>query len=91
MKPGKLLHGIGIVLYGDGIWVAPLADYLGVSTKTVRRWTQGKLDIPRGVWADLLKIDDSRLEPVRWRIKRLAGEHDQSGSSRRPSAIRNAY
>lgn len=53
------LHTYSQALYGA--WLpARLADELGVSERTVRRWAAGEYEIPEGVIADLRSIAKAR-------------------------------
>lgn len=51
MSPA-LLHSIGNALYGPR-WQSELARDLGVSDRTVRRWSAGEHQVPDGIWWDL--------------------------------------
>jgi hypothetical protein len=53
-----LLIETGEVIYGQGRWKRPLADRLGVPSRTLARWLDGtlKLDFQHGVIADLREI-----------------------------------
>lgn len=48
----KQLEAAGRELYGEQ-WQTPLADALGVSDRTVRRWLAGDRAIPDGLAAEL--------------------------------------
>ena len=55
-----LLHSIGNALYGPR-WQPELARDLGVSDRTVRRWSAGEHQVPDGIWWDLgIMMDDRR-------------------------------
>lgn len=55
-----LLHSIGNALYGPR-WQSELARDLGVSDRTVRRWSAGEHQVPDGIWWDLgIMMDDRR-------------------------------
>lgn len=57
-----LLHSIGNALYGPR-WQSELARDLGVSDRTVRRWSAGEHQVPDGIWWDLgIMMDDRRRE-----------------------------
>ena len=59
MTPSELLETIATALYGAQFQKA-LADDLGVSDRRVRRWLDGQVDPPNGVWSDLVCICDYR-------------------------------
>lgn len=42
----------GIALYGE-YWVGALSQELGVSDRSLRRWVNGTVPIPDGVWRDI--------------------------------------
>jgi DNA-binding transcriptional regulator YdaS (Cro superfamily) len=52
MSAAELFDRAGRALYGDH-FAAPLAQMLGVSKDTVRKWAAGKSDIPRGVFDEI--------------------------------------
>jgi len=47
-----LLRQIGEVLFGSS-WQADLAEVVGVSDRSLRRWAAGEGNIPPGVWRDI--------------------------------------
>jgi len=57
----NILIATGRALYGDR-WQSPLARDLGVSDRTVRRWGAGTSPVPRGVYADLLRLVVERAQ-----------------------------
>jgi hypothetical protein len=46
------LPAIGIALYGEH-WQAPMARFLRVSDRTVRRWVLGEHPVPAGAMDEL--------------------------------------
>lgn len=48
------IHAIGRALYGRA-WQRDLAEALGVSERTVRRWVAGQAP-PPGAWADMAQV-----------------------------------
>jgi hypothetical protein len=52
MTDVDLLTRAGRLLYGDW-WHTRMSVSLGVSRKTVQRWSTGEFHIPAGVWADI--------------------------------------
>ena len=48
-------------------WRLALAESLGVSERTVRRWAAGEFPIPPGIYAELLTLAEDR----RKRLKEL--------------------
>lgn len=57
------IHDIGSLLYGPH-WQTPLADALGVTSRTVRRWAAGEHDPPAGVWDDIGDLVSARIEAL---------------------------
>ena len=55
----RLLHDCGAALYGP-LWQSALARDLGVSDRTIRRWSAGAYDPPAGVYTDLLRLTQDR-------------------------------
>lgn len=66
----KLLKDAGEALYGPR-WQSDLAKDLGVSDRTIRRWTSGADDLPTGVALDLLRICLERTAHLDDVIERL--------------------
>lgn len=50
-------------LWGEH-WMAPLADVLGVSRRTVERWNKGDVQIPAETEHDIANIGPSSEEPI---------------------------
>lgn len=50
---GELIEEVGLALYGP-VWRTRLADDLGVTYETVRKWRTEVAAVPDGVWSDLL-------------------------------------
>lgn len=44
-------------MWGDD-WIAPLADVLQVSRRTVERWRSGRIPIPEAIARDLASLPD---------------------------------
>lgn len=57
-KPHDLLPQVGQALWGSR-WQTDLAEAIGVSDRTVRRWVAGER-IPAGVWLDLIRLMQER-------------------------------
>lgn len=55
-----LLAQCGEALWGSR-WQSDMAEALGVSDRTVRRWVAGER-IPAGVWADLIRLTLERSD-----------------------------
>ena len=54
MTDATLLRMVGETLYGEP-WKAILADALGVSNRTLRRWLAGQ-NVPEGVWLEFMAL-----------------------------------
>lgn len=52
------LPRVGQALWGTR-WQTDMAEALGVSDRTVRRWVAGER-VPQGVWVDMIGIMDTR-------------------------------
>lgn len=63
MQP-NLITQYGLALYGAR-WRTQMADDLGVSQRTVRRWEAGEFNVPDGVWDELRKIAAQRVTELR--------------------------
>ncbi|TAV14738.1 hypothetical protein [Rhizobium ruizarguesonis] len=68
-----LLIETGEVIFGKGRWKRPLADLLGVPSRTLARWLDGtlKLDLRHGVIADLREIIAEEEDTARDKITSL--------------------
>ena len=55
----RLLVECGEALYGPQ-WQSALARDLDVSDRTVRRWVAGTIDVPVGLYVDLLRLTQER-------------------------------
>jgi hypothetical protein len=67
----RLLVEAGEALYGPR-WQSDLARDLAVSDRTVRRWAAGAIDLPAGVYVDLLRLTQERaamLDALAQRLK----------------------
>lgn len=51
----ELLREIGVILYGPN-FRSPMARYLGVSDRTVRRWLGGEFEVSDGHISALLRM-----------------------------------
>lgn len=58
-----LLTRCGVALYG-AYWQTDLADALDKSDRTVRRWVAGETPVPRGVYADLMRLMMERTQTL---------------------------
>lgn len=70
MSP-ELLHSIGNALYGPR-WQSELARDLGVSDRTVRRWSAGEHQVPDGVWDELWLRMSARCGELRALIQQTS-------------------
>ena len=59
----RLLIETGRALYGDR-WQSPLSRDLGISDREVRRWVAGEIQVPRGVYLDLLRLVIQRAQAL---------------------------
>lgn len=66
----KLLSDAGRALYGER-WQTDLANALGVSDRTVRRWVSGVDDPRPGVYLDLLRLTQERAAELEGLADRL--------------------
>ncbi len=57
---GRKIEEIGHALFGPA-WMALLAQHLGISKKTVRRWKDGKNNPPRDLRYSLVELMDNQL------------------------------
>jgi hypothetical protein len=67
---------VGQTLYGPS-WRAVLADALGVSERTIRRWSNGEFPIPEHVAGELAALCEGRageIETARRDILSVAGK-----------------
>lgn len=55
----RLLVECGEALYGPQ-WQSALARDLDVSDRTMRRWVAGAVDLPAGLYVDLLRLTQER-------------------------------
>ena len=59
----RLLVEAGEALYGPR-WQSELARDLDVSDRTMRRWAAGTVDVPQGLYLDLLRLTQERAEKL---------------------------
>lgn len=59
----KLLRDTGEALYGPR-WQTDLAQVLGISDRTIRRWVSGADDVPSGAYLDLWRICEERVADI---------------------------
>jgi hypothetical protein len=59
-----LLRTTGEKLFGEH-WQSDLSGALGVNERSLRRWLSGQDEIPEGVWADLLRLIETRWIDIR--------------------------
>jgi hypothetical protein len=59
----RLLAEAGEALYGPR-WQSDLARALDVNDRTVRRWASGAVDMPSGVYLDLLRLTQERASAL---------------------------
>lgn len=64
-----LLAHVGETIYGPQ-WQEPLAQALGVSSRSMRYWLAGRT-IPPGIWPDLRAIAQSRGAEIAALIEEL--------------------
>lgn len=53
------LRAVGQTLYGPA-WQSPLAEALGVTDRTIRRWAKGEYEIPEGIAKELANVCRTR-------------------------------
>ena len=58
-----LLREAGELLYGPR-WQSELAESIGVSNRTIRRWLSGEWPVPEGAWADIIDIAKTRNSEI---------------------------
>ena len=66
------LHTVGRALYGRA-WQRDLADALGVSERTVRRWVAGQPP-PPGAWADMARVAEGKAATLQGIARALSAE-----------------
>lgn len=67
----RLLIESGEALYGPR-WQSELARDLGCNVRTVQRWVAGVVDVPSGIYMDLLRLTQERammLDALAERLK----------------------
>lgn len=58
-----LIKRAGEALFGNQ-WQTPLAEALGVSDRTMRRWVSGDTPVPRGVLDDIERVARQRVADI---------------------------
>jgi hypothetical protein len=66
----RLLHECGEALYGPR-WQSELARDLDVSIRTMQRWAAGSIDVPTGLYLDLLHLMQERAQVLNALASRL--------------------
>lgn len=66
----RLVRDAGAALYGSR-WQSEMARDLGVSDRTMRRWTAVDVPVPAGVRAELLRLCVERAAVLDGLIERL--------------------
>ena len=69
----RLLHDCGEAMFGPR-WQTDLARVVGVSDRTIRRWSIGDVDVPPGVWMELLRLTQERAMELDALVDRLKRE-----------------
>lgn len=59
----SIIKRAGEALFGNQ-WQTPLAEALGVSDRTMRRWTAGDTPVPRGVLDDIERVARQRVADI---------------------------
>lgn len=59
MTSEQLFDNAGRALFGD-LYVAALADLIGVDKNTISKWRNGKALVPAGVWRSILEEIETR-------------------------------
>ena len=59
IKTPENIARIGQMLFATH-WQSDMANALGVSDRTVRRWAKGAIEMPSGAWFDIGNIADQR-------------------------------
>lgn len=80
----KLLRDVGEAVYGPR-WQTELSRALGISDRTVRRWSSGTDDVPEGVYLDLQRIAIERaaeIDSVTARLNALIAKLARSAAPR---------
>ncbi|MBO0736561.1 MAG: hypothetical protein J2P48_08335 [Alphaproteobacteria bacterium] len=77
-EPKTLFAEIGMHLYGECGFSAPLAEVLGVGQRTVERWASGKRGVPPFVWpllVQLLRDKEDKLGVLAADLERRCRQH----------------
>lgn len=59
----SIIKRAGEALFGNQ-WQTPLAEALGVSDRTMRRWAAGDTPVPRGVLNDIERVARQRVADI---------------------------
>lgn len=70
-KDPDTLGLVGLRLFGPA-WKAILAEELGVTPRTMRRWLANEFQIPEGVWTDMIAICEKRQKEIGVCLKMLS-------------------
>ncbi len=76
MTERDLFERVGATLWGP-LWVAPMAEALGVSERSVRYWRAGVRPIPDGVWDDLYGVAERRIAEIHAITDEIGGAPDE--------------
>lgn len=74
MESNEIIECCARALFGDDGWANKTAALLGVSTRSFRRWMNGTVDVPQGVWVDLSKALAVREEKIRQALRTIEVE-----------------
>ncbi len=72
------LRAVGTALYGSN-WLHQLAQAIRVDSRTMRRWEDGTMPIPGGVWKDIAQLCVERAAPFNAWARRLAPDIKTAG------------
>ena len=68
--PSETIETIGVLLYGRQ-WQRPLAQRLGVSDMSVRRWRDGRASVPGRAIEEMESLIDGREQDLETAKRRL--------------------
>jgi hypothetical protein len=78
--PGDVIEGVGIALYGQ-FWQRPLAQSLGVSGMSLRRWRMQRHGIPGTVLGSMAELLAEREVELTRTSEQLAAAAEAVGLS----------